>query len=84
NAAVSKMPGADQGPVGASNTAEPDHKSQTESKDCRCSTYLCYDGNGILPVASSTLPSTIEELYQQIPKESVTSGWVYQVLHPPR
>ena len=82
--AVSKMPGANQDPAGDSDTAEPDHKSQTKSKDCRCSIYLCYDGNGILPVTNSILSSTIDEFYQRIPKAFVTSGWVHQILHPPR
>ena len=84
NSAVSKTPGAKHGPVADSNSTEPDHKSQTESKDCRCSIYLCYDGNGILPVTSSILSSTIDEFYQRIPKAFVTSGWVHQILHPPR
>jgi len=82
--AVSRMPGANQYPVGDSNAAEPNHKSQTKSKDCRCSIYLCYDGNGILPITNSILSSTIVEFYQRMPKTVVTSGWVYQIFHPPR
>jgi len=82
--AVSKAPGANQYPVADSDTAEPDHKSQTKSKDCCCSIYLCYDGNGILPIGSSILSATTDEFYQRIPKAFVTSGWVYQILHPPR
>jgi len=84
DAAVSKTPGANQYPVGDSNTTEPDHKSQAKSKDCRCGIYLCYDGNGVLPITSSILSSTTDEFYQWIPKAFVTSGWVYQILHPPR
>jgi hypothetical protein len=84
NAAVSKTPGANRDPVADSDTAEPDHKSQTKSKGCRCSTYICYDDNGILPIGSSILSSTTDEFYQRIPKAFVTSGWVYQILHPPR
>lgn len=81
--AVSRMPGTNQYPVGDSNAAEPNHKSQAKSKDCRCSIYLCYDGNGILPITNSILSSTIDEFYQRIPKTFVTSGWVYQIFHPP-
>ncbi len=84
DAAVSKMPGAKKYPAGASKTSEPSHKSQTKPKDCRCSTYLCYYGNAIMPIASSTLSSTTDEFYQRIPKAFVTSGWVHQILHPPR
>ena len=81
---VSKMPGANQDPAGASDPAEPNHKSQTKSKDCRCSTYLCYYGNAILPITGSILCSTTDEFYQRIPKAFITSGWVHQILHPPR
>ena len=84
DAAVSETPGADQDSGADSNAAESDHKSQTESKDCRCSTYLCYDGNGIMPVQSSILSSTTDEFHQRIPKAFVTSGWVHQILHPPK
>ena len=84
NAAISKAPGADEGTVADSSAAEPSHKSQTTPKDCRCSTYLCYDGNGIMPITSSVLSSTTDEFHQRIPKAFVTSGWVHQILHPPR
>ena len=82
--AVSKTPGANHDPVEKSDTAVPEHESRTKSKDCRCSTYLCYDGNGVLPVTNSILFSTTDEFYRRIPKSFVTSGWVYQILHPPR
>lgn len=28
--------------------------------------------------------SSPEKFYQQIPRTFATSGWVYQILHPPR
>ncbi len=67
-----------------SDPAEPNHKSQEKSKDCHCSTLICYDGNAIMPVSSSILSSTADEFYQRIPKAFITSGWVHQILRPPR
>lgn len=82
--AVSQTPGTNHDPVSDCSPAEPDHKSRTKSEGCHCSIYLCYDGNAIMPVSSSVLSLTTDEFYQRIPKAFVTSGWVYQILHPPR
>ena len=82
--AVSSTPCTNHNPVSDSSPAEPDHKSQTKSDGCHCSIYVCYDGNAIMPTSSSVLSLTTDELYQRIPKTFVTSGWVCQILHPPR
>jgi len=81
---VSKTPEAEFRPTGDLSTEESGHKSQTESKDCRCDTYLCYDGNALLPVINSDIFSTTDEFHQHTPKVFATSGWVYRTFHPPR
>lgn len=82
--AVSKAPGVKQGPVADSDAADSDHQSQTKSKDCCCNIFLCYDGNGVMPITDPILSSTLDEFHQRIPKAFVTSGWVHQILHPPQ
>jgi hypothetical protein len=37
-----------------------------------------------LPIGDANASSLTEEFHPQIPKTLVTSGWVYQILHPPR
>ena len=81
---VSETSEAETRPTEDISTEESGHKSPTESKDCRCSAYLCHDGNAFLPVASSNVLSTADEFYQHAPRAFASSGWVYRTFHPPR
>jgi len=66
------------------NPAIPGHQSPSESKGCHCNGYIYTHGNAILPLGDTSVSSPSEEFHQLIPKTTVTSGWVYQILHPPR
>jgi hypothetical protein len=63
---------------------ESGHKSPGQSKECRCGTYLCYDGNALLPLEASNVFSTADKFYRHTPGTFAGSGWVYQTFHPPR
>ena len=66
------------------NTAGPAHRSEAETKNCRCSTYLRYDGNALSPAVSPGLSSTVGQFCQHAPRAFAASGWVCQTFHPPR
>lgn len=66
------------------NPEKPGHPSPTESKDSNCNACIYTHGNAILPIGDAGTCSPTEAFHQPIPKIWVTSGWVYQILHPPR
>lgn len=72
------------GPLDDAGTPGPGHKAPGDSSDCRCGTYLCYDGNALLPPATSNVFSSEDEFYRLTPGAFAGSGWVHKAFHPPR
>ena len=69
-------------PCPNANSNEPEHAP--ESKGCQCNAYVYTHGSAVLPMEDSGSFAIAEEFFQQTPRTFVTSGWVYQILHPPR
>jgi len=66
------------------NPEKPGHQSPSEPKGCHCNAYIYTHGNAILPLGDANASLASEEFHEPIPKTALTSGWVYQILHPPR
>lgn len=66
------------------STEKSGNQSPPESTDCGCESYLCNDGNALLPIKCSNIFSKTPEFYQHTPRVFDTSGWVYRTFHPPR
>jgi hypothetical protein len=66
------------------NQEKSGHQSPSESKGCHCNAYIYTHGNAILPLGDANASLAAEEFHELIPKTVITSGWVYQILHPPR
>ena len=66
------------------DASHPEHPSRPESEGCHCNGYIYGHGSAVLPVGEANASSCPVEFYQQIPATLITSGWVYQILHPPR
>ena len=72
----------DSGPD--TDSAHPRHPSAPESQGCNCNGYFYTHGSAVLPMGGTNTLSITEEFYQPLPTTLITSGWVYQILHPPR
>ena len=82
--ALSQQSHAPAEPTQAANPVAPQHQASGESKGCHCNAYIYTHGNAILPLAQANTSLAPEAFHQPAPKSALTSGWVYQILHPPR
>ncbi len=82
--AVSQCPNARSEPIQDVNPDEPGHPSPMESRGCHCNAYIHTHGNAVLLSGETNVSSLTEEFHQQLPKTLISSGWVFQILHPPR
>lgn len=63
---------------------EAGHQPHTDSQGCRCSAYLCYDGNALPPLVSVNQSSLPCQFCPPRTEGFLTSGWRHQTFHPPR
>lgn len=72
-------------PTPPSRPSDPDTSEHAPaSKACDCNAYIYTHGNAVLPGQDTGPYAAAAQFYQQPPTTVIASGWVHQILHPPR
>jgi len=75
-----------EGLEGGDDFSTSDNDKDTESKnhDCQCCLSANVSSGAIMPVGEAGRATLLDVPYQHAPVNFERSGWVYQILHPPR
>ena len=84
--AIIPLEGADAGIDLLVDAAASANEKETESKNpgCHCSMSAYCNSSAVMPVGAADRATLLDMPYQHIPASFTNSGWIYQILHPPR
>ena len=66
------------------SNSDDEKESGSKGHDCQCCMSIYFNCSAIMPVGDAGRVALSDGLYQHIPVSFTHSGWVYQILHPPR